>query len=307
MQEKRNKQQIIVFLVLLAGLVAALTFKPGGSGFDIPADYYREFNLREVDRIVMRSPEKEVSLRVDRSRWLVNDDFPADRGLVEVLFATLQQAEPKRPVASSIRDSLARTLREKGVQVTLFTNNDQVGAFFAGGNAAKTQAYFLKEGDDQPHLMVIPGYRVYVSGIFELPAIQWREKLIFDFNWTTFRKLETTFRNPAGNFTVEMARNHAVISGVAEPDTARLNTFLDELSLLRAEEYLERNSLLDSIAKSRALAEYRIADIGGRIYSLKVFEFGEDFVGLTHQGQFAVLPRNDLVTLLRPKEFFVKR
>ncbi|HLT74411.1 MAG TPA: hypothetical protein VKZ68_04980, partial [Ohtaekwangia sp.] len=129
----------------------------------------------------------------------------------------------------------------------------------------------------------------------------------FDFNWTNFRKLETTFRNPAGNFTVEMARNQAVIAGVAEADTARLNTFLDDLSLLRASEYLESNPELENLRQSQPLAEYSITDIGNRIYSLRVFEYGQDFVGVTHTGMFAVLPRQQLVPLLRPKEFFIKR
>ncbi len=307
MQETRNKRQIIILLVLLACIVLALTFSPGRSSFDVPPDYYREFNLREVDRVEMKSAGKDVSLNFNNSRWQVNNEFSADRGLVEVLFATLQQAEPKRRVASSMRDSLTRVLREKGVLVSLFNGENKAGAFFAGGNAAKTQAYFLKEGDDQPHLMAIPGYRVYVSGIFELPAIQWREKLIFDLNWTNFRKLETNFRNPAGNFTVEMARNQAVIPGVAEPDTARLNTFLDDLSLLRADEYLERTRTLDSMSQSQPLAEYQISDIGGRVYSLRVYDYDDKFLGLTHAGQFAVLPREHLIPLLRPKEFFIKR
>lgn len=307
MQESRNKRQIIIFLVLLTGIVAAVALTPGRSRFNVSPDYYRDFNLREVNRIVMKSAGGELTLHYDNNRWRINEEFAADRGLVEVLFATLQQAEPKRPVATSMRDSVAGWLKDKGVHVFLFNNESQVGGFFAGGNAAKTQAYFLREGDDQPHLMVIPGYRVYVSGIFELPAIQWHEKLIFDFNWTNFRKLETTFRNPAGNFTVEMARNQAVIAGVAEADTARLNTFLDDLSLLRASEYLESNPELENLRQSQSLAEYSITDIGNRIYSLRVFEYGQDFVGVTHTGMFAVLPRQQLVPLLRPKEFFIKR
>lgn len=307
MQDTRNKRQIVFLLILLVCIVLALSLKPGRSRFDVPADYYRGFDLREIDRVVMKSDSKQVSLSFINNRWQVNNEFAADRGLVEVLFATLQQAEPKRRVASSMRDSLTKALQENGVLVSLFKDDDKAGAFFAGGNAARTQAYFLKEGDDQPHLMAIPGYRVYVSGIFELPALQWHEKLIFDLNWTNFRKLETSFRNPAGNFNVEMRRNQAVIPGITEPDTARLNTFLDDLSLLRAVEYLESTSQLDSLSKTQPLAEFKISDIGGRAYSLRVYQHADGFVGVTHAGLFAVLPKDHLISLLRPKEFFVKR
>ncbi len=41
--------------------------------------------------------------------------------------------------------------------------------------------------------MNIPGYRVYVSGIFELDESGWREKRVFAFNWQNFQKLDAHF------------------------------------------------------------------------------------------------------------------
>ena len=87
--------------------------------------------------------------------------------MIEVLFATLQQAEPKRPVSPSIRDSVRQDLRQRGVRVSLFSSGVKEVGFYAGGNMKKTQAFFSHEQKDEtPYVITIPGYRVYVSGIF---------------------------------------------------------------------------------------------------------------------------------------------
>ena len=48
-----------------------------------------------------------VTLKYNGSRWKVNDEFNADPIMIDVLFATLQQAEPRRPLAASLKDSVA--------------------------------------------------------------------------------------------------------------------------------------------------------------------------------------------------------
>lgn len=307
MYERRNKRLLIVFVSLVIAIVVAFAFVRQDSGFAVQKDLYRHADLRAIDEVVMESPSGKVNLHYKSNRWQVNGAFPADRNLVEVLFATLQQAEAKRPVARSMEDSIAQHLVNNGVKVSLLNDGQPELEFFAGGNSSKTLAYFLSEEAATPHVVVIPGYRVYVSGIFELAPIQWREKLIFDLNWTNFRKLETAFRNPKGDFTVEMSRNTAALQGVAEPDTARLNTFLDDLSLLTVDQYLEPSANLDSLAKTEPHASYTITDIGGRTYKLRVYTLDNQFVGVIGDDIYAILAEERIVPLLRPKEFFLKR
>ncbi len=298
---------MIVFAALIVAIVVTFAFTRQDTGFAVQKDLYRHANLREVDQVVMKSPSGEVDLKFVENRWRVNGSFPADRNLIEVLFATLQQVEVKRPVARSMNDSIATHLRDNGVLVSLRDDDQPELEFFAGGNPARTLAYFVEKNGSTPHVVVIPGYRVYVSGIFELPAIQWREKLIFDINWTNFRDLAAEFRNPQGNFVVELNKNTAVIKGVAEPDTARLNTFLDDLSLLTVDQYVETTSSLDSLAGTEPHASYAITDIGGRTYRLRVYTLDNQFIGVIGDDVFAILARERIVPLLRPKEFFLKR
>jgi hypothetical protein len=304
-QETRNKFLLISLVVLSAALGLTLFLKSSRRTGTVDPDTYRHADLKKIDRVLMESPKGKVVLEYNNNSWRVNNDVPADRNLVEVLFATLKQAEPKRPVASSMQDSLKNVLTSRGVKVSLFSGDVLEESFYAGGNTEKTVAYFMKP-QQEANVVTIPGYRVYVSGIFELAAANWREKLVFDFNWRNFKNLQATFLNEKGNFEVTVNKNMAAITGINEPDTARLNTFLDQLSLLTVEQYLDDQALQDSLEKIDPIAKFTIEDIARRTYDLKVFNRGKQFFALV-KGNVAILDERRIIPLLKPKEFFVKR
>jgi hypothetical protein len=306
-QRKQNKRLVISLLVLISALAIILFLKTQNESSVVDKNLYRKADLKKVDKIVMESAKGKVSLEYQANQWKVNNEFDADRNLVEVLFATLQQAEPKRPLALSMQDSVITALQKNGVKVSLYTENNLEESFYAGGNSAKTEAYFHNPESKVSHVVTIPGYRVYVSGIFELAAPNWREKLIFDFNWRNFKKLNASFINPKGNFEVLVEKNVAVLKSVAEPDTAKLNTFLDQLSLLTVDEYLEQPEIQDSLLKTQPVATFLLEDIAKRTYELKIYTEGKQFFGVVQGNNLAVIDQRKVIPLLRPKEFFEKR
>jgi hypothetical protein len=119
-------------------------------------------------------------LKFNGAKWRVNDQL-SDVDMVDVLFATLQQAEPKRPFSGGEQDSVNETLTKQGVIVRLFEGEILQKEFIAGGNAAKTQAYFKNVETDEWYVMSIPGYRVYPCSVtnlgsaypFRLSNVKW--------------------------------------------------------------------------------------------------------------------------------------
>src|SRR5690606_24902587 len=219
----------------------------------------------------LESPGGKIKLSYTGSRWMVNGEYPADRDMIRVLFATLQKAEPKRPVATSLQDSISDYLGKSGVKISLLMKSEGVENFIVGGNERKTETYFKKVTEDVPYVMTIPGYRVYVGGIFELDENGWRDKYVFNFNWRNFSKLEVQFRKPGDNFTVTMDEGGVHMKELALPDTAKLNTFMDQISLLTVTEYLASTPQLDSLATTDPLIQFMITDIGGKQYELSMF------------------------------------
>ena len=310
MQERRNKQQLILLFVLLSATVSVYWFNQNEKDGDVDKNIFKDFDLSSIDEISLESGTGKVILKYNGSRWRVNEQFAADPSMIDVLFATLQQAEPKRPLAESLKDSVAESLQQSGVKVSLATTGTVQKSFFAGGNDSKTQAFFLEEGGTQPYIMTIPGYRVYVSGIFELEESGWRDKIVFGFNWRNFQALEMTFPDrPSDNFTVAMKNNYFSVQGLAQVDTTKLNDFLDDGSLLGVDEYIPSTATLDSLAANKPAVSILVTDIGRKEYRLQLYPpkgQSRQFYGLINQQQWALFQQNKVAGIIRARNFFGK-
>lgn len=305
MQKKKN----IFLAVSLAVLVLAcfgVYYLQGIDGSDVDKDRFRPEDLTAIDHVVLTGPSGKVDLVVRGARWRVNDQTTADANLIDVLFATLQQAEARRPVAVRMREAVSRHLDSAGTRVELFSGDDRVMSFLAGGNATHTEAYFREPDSDTPYVMVIPGYRVYVSGIFELPASGWRDRLVFSLNWMNFNELDAAFPgDPAAGFSVVREGNVAVIPSMAEADTTRLNDFMDAVSLLTANEFVDADP--DSIRSLKGLMKVMVKDVAGRDYQLELYSRdgnGTPVYGIVDSTTVGVFDWQRVEPILRKKSWF---
>jgi hypothetical protein len=306
MQEQKNKRLAVALVVLTGITVAAYWLSSVEKTERVNKDIFRVADLQAADRVELESAGGKVALTFNGSRWKVNDRYDADRNMIEVLLATLREAEPKRPVAASLQDSLRSELAKSGIRVSVYSAQAPLKRFIAGGNALKTQAYFMDETTRQVYLMTIPGYRVYVTGILELTENQWRDKYAFGFNWRNFASLEAEFpERPAENFRVSMQGNFFTIDGMPRTDTAKLNTFLDHVSLLTVNEYLEPGRFTDSLTQATPLMIIKVLDIAKKEYFLEIFrERTSQVPGLLQKKQGVIFNRLKIQPILRPKSFF---
>jgi hypothetical protein len=307
MQEKRNIRLIISLFLLTAATVGVLWMN-GRSDVSLDKNIFKLEDSKNIDRIVLESANEKINLKFNGTRWIVNEKYEADRNLVDVLFATIQQAEPKRPVSSLLRDSLSNALERNGVKVSFFGADKQALTFFAGGNPKKTQAYFRKQGDDTPYVMIIPGYRVYTSGIFELGANGWREKRIFNFNWRNFKSLTATFsQTPTQSFKVTFIDRYFGIEGINQIDTTKLNNYLDAVSLLAADAFIENP---DSLSQLEPQVTIEVMDVADRRYALSVFPrqvARPSVVGKIEEEQLVTFYPQKITEILRTRDYFIKR
>lgn len=309
MQERKNVRLFISLLLLLAITTAAYVLSRRDQESIIDKTIFRVGDLKSVDEVVLTSAKGVVKLKYAGGQWSVNDTYNADRNLVDVLFATLQQAEPKRPVASSLRDSLADVLAKEGINVSLHADGKMVKSFFAGGNAQKSQAYF-KNDENVPYIMVIPGYRVYTSGIFELDANGWRDKRVFNFNWRNFKNLSASFPGEKNqDFTVALIDQYFKIEGMLQTDTARLNNYLDAISYLTANQFVAAGyaTKYDSTAKTLPAFIIEIKDIADRSYKLTIFHpiKNDPYVlGKIGAGDLALFDRQHIASLAKRRTYF---
>lgn len=310
MQQRRNKSRLILLTVLTTLALIVFWWIQPENRLDVRADLFQVEDLSSINRVTLQSDEANISLNYDGAQWRLNDSLAVDRDMISVLFATLQQARPKRAVAQSSRDSVFSELKTSGVTVSLYEGEALREQFLAGGNRAKTQAYFAEPATGEVYVMTIPGYRVYVSGILELDANGWRDKFVFNFNWRNFKRLEMRWPDePSENFAVSMQKDFFGIEGMAAADTSKLNTFLDNISLLTVDAYLSEPELTDSLQSLQPQLDIRVSDIANRNYRLRIFDPGDSgpVFALVQEGQAAVFDRRKIMQISRPKSFFRKK
>jgi hypothetical protein len=309
MQETRNKRQLILLVVLVVATLLAFWWVQPENRVKIDQDIFQVPDLRSVSKVELMTDTSSVILQFNGARWEVNGSG-ADGNMINVLFATLQQARPRRMVARATRDSMYTQLERSGVHVMLYSADNLQKTFFAGGNTARTQAFFADPASKEVYVMSIPGYRVYVSGIFELPESGWWDKLVFGFNWANFKSLKAGFpRRPEDSFAVSRSRQQFGLDGLVETDTAKLNTFLDDVSLLTVDRYVPEPKLKDSLSHVPPSVTLLVTDIGNRSYKLDLFgvESPRRVFGIIGDARVAVFAPRKIRRLVRPKSYFKKK
>lgn len=307
MQKKKNILLSISFAFLVVACFAVYYLNRSGRGA-VDTSIFRIEDYNAIDRVVMTGPRGRVELSTSGGRWRVNDEFVADRNLIDVLFATLQQAEPKRPVAVRLRDSISHQMEVRGTKIELLEGDQLAKVFRAGGNNARTEAYFMEPGSDTPYIMTIPGYRVYVSGIFELSPPAWRDRYVFGLNWMNFAELQASFPGePESGFSVRRENSAALIVGMPETDTTRLNDFMDAVSFMTAQEFTE--SVPDSIREGEPIMRIIVKDLANREYSLQLYgrnRNGGPYQGIVDGTLHALFDPRQIESILRKKSHFAK-
>lgn len=264
-----------------------------------------------VDRVLMESSAGRIELSYQSGYWRVNDTLTADRNLIDVLFATVEQAVPKRTVASRIKDSVIDSLEENGIRVSFYVGQEIQKRFIVWGDATAGLTYFSEQNNIQPYVMVIPGYRVQVSGIFEQKPNTWRDKRIFNFNWRNFKSLKAEFpRDPKQDFEVAMTGRFFSLVNEPKIDTTALNNFLDAVSLINADQFYEvgESSMTDSLIKTTPIMIIEVKDVADKTYSLKVFEIsqGQRNAIAQWENDYVLFDRRNILQLYKKKKDFIK-
>lgn len=303
--EKRNRYLLISLLVLSIATLGYYWYAQRDRSV-VNNALFQVDRLDEVDQVVLTRGSDEVVLKFDGTRWLVNNEL-ADRNLIDVLFATLQQAQPLRPLAQAQQDSIKQKLQAEAVQVHVLAGEEVLKTFVAGGNTRKTQAYFFQPNEDV-YLMTIPGYRVYVSGIFELDKNGWKDKHAFQINWRNFQSLSASFpQSPADDFKVSFKDGFFGVEELPATDTTRLNDYLDAVSFLTVDSYISNKAILDSLGSASPALTISLRDVANRSFVLSLYPDPRDpsnITGIIDSTQLAWFDRRALDGILKTRSHF---
>ncbi|HEU5292677.1 MAG TPA: DUF4340 domain-containing protein [Cyclobacteriaceae bacterium] len=309
MQRKRNIQ-LLFTLGFLTIATVLLWFFLNRKEEPVDKTIFKVTDLNQVDKIVLTKNQQTIELKFEGARWKVNGQL-ADRSMIDVLFATLQEAEPKRQVVESMEDSIGTLLKNNGVRVSLYRTDNLQKEFLAGGNNNKTQAYFKNVDEEESYVMVIPGYRVYTSGIFELEENGWKDKYVFNFNGKNFQALKSVFPgNQKNDFEIGMGKAYFEIKGITSIDTAKLNDYLDAVSFLTVDQFVNKHEErgYDSLVSAKPVVELEVSEVSGKTYTLALYDYSSktSILGIIQGSQPAYFDKKKVAAILKRRDWFIK-
>ncbi len=311
MQRRKNIRLIISLVALVICTLLIFVFSSEQTNSSINKALFRLENLEKIDHIQLESSKGKTDLKFNGTKWMVDGQHEADRQIITVLFATLKQTIAKRKVATALQDSIRKQINKNGIKVSCFEGDRLSKEFWAGGHEQRTETYF-QLSDGVPYVVTIPGYRIFVASILELPSNDWRDKRVFNFNWQNFKSLKSVLPSDTEqNFKVSFKDKFFGIDGITSVDTTKLNNYLDAISLLRAEKILtvDQAKEYDSLTSQTSFVKIIVQDIANRTYELKLFPMqkGNNFcIGKMNGTEVIEIKLSAAREILRKKEFFIQ-
>lgn len=241
--------------------------------------------------IVIQSEGQEFSIQRKSKGWRINDEYKADPQLIYLTQRILNAVQTQRPVSQSNIQLIRDELKKGGKLVTVSLLTGEERKFYAGGNAAKTTAYFGNEDLSKIYTVSIPGYKSYLSGIFELSLNQWRDRVLFASSWRTIQELTIDYAAPElTNLNIFFEDQFLAVQGVSSMDTATLINYLQPLEFFQLNDYLDAGAFprYDSLMLVNPMAQITLKDINKENNrELKVYPKieGERFYLLTNQAE----------------------
>lgn len=309
-QRKKNITLLVSFVSMT--IVSLLLFVASlETTEEIEPSRFHLTDPKSINKIVFTRNSSPIELEYSSNRWTVNDSLAADRGLVDVLFATMARAVPKRAAASRVRDSVLQEAKLRGVRVDFYSGSEVDKTLWVWGDEDQNVTYFIDNKEDMPYVMTIPGYRVFVGGIFVQNVGTWRDKRIFNFNWRNFVSLEANFpHDPTQNFKASLVDRFFSIEGLTRVDTTALNNYLDAASLIEGDEfYTPGNSTkFDSLLATNSILNLSVTEASGRVHTLRLFAIRSgELRALAQWGNdYVWFDRRNILQLYKKRKDFIK-
>jgi len=264
MPQRQKNLRLFGFLIVLiiTSLVISLIDDNRKSSLEA-VDRFQLRDTASIDKISFRSPELDNTLQRTDSGWIVNQKHRADENILRVLFSVMKQVEISRAVARSQREPLLESLQQEGIVVTFYNGEQVAERFTAGGNKTNTQSYFVDPNNDI-YIVNLPGYDSYVSGIFEIPEIDWRNRLLLSTTLQSFIGLEMEyFTSAKSGFEILSSGNNIELAGAAKADTAKVFDYAEQFMYFQVDQYYKKgaNPVFDSLMNTEPFARLVVRDI----------------------------------------------
>lgn len=256
--KKRNL--IIIAAVVVVGIVALVVALNGRRTSTFKQDY----NIEDIDAVtriyLADKQDNEVLLtRVGDSSWIVDNQYPADQYMVNMLLETLHSMRiydkvNRNAIPNVIKDISAHAVKAEVychayriniLGLHMLPHEKKLVTYYVGRETQNMMAsYMYREGDKVPYVIHIPGFRGFLTPRFVADPLKWRSHTIVDLNVNAIREIDLQIPSmPSESFAV--VNNGAgfdlvpTVTGQPVPtfDTSRVAQMLSSFTWLNFDEF----------------------------------------------------------------------
>lgn len=279
---------IVILVIVLLAVIVLITSK----GYSTLEDSDASFSVPDTATItriyIADKNDNEVLLSRTENGWKLDNKFPANSRVVNVLLGTLKRLKVKAPVSKAKHDNVVRRMAAVSTKVEvyqmvyrinlfdkikLFQYEKLTKVFYVGGATQNSLGtYMLMEDADRPYVVFLPSHRGYLSTRFSPMPDDWKSHVVFNYKLADIKSVQLGFgREPENDFRVDVIDGKGnyqltkLSSGetLARYDTLKLLNFLTSFRDLRYETRLNNIMPLvkiDSILHSPTLYELILVD-----------------------------------------------
>lgn len=205
--KKRNF--IIIAVVVALGIVTAIVFGNKSKNRTFEQNYHIE-DVNAITKIFM-SDKLDNSVLLTRAdddtTWVVNEKYPASQGKMDLLLETLNQMRIRQKVNRNAVRNIVKNLSVSSTKVEvyqyvpfinwfggklqLFKREKLVATYYVGHETQDNMGtYVFRDGDDEPCIIHIPGFRGFLGPRFEPVPDLWRSHKIVDLPVTDIQSVK---------------------------------------------------------------------------------------------------------------------
>ncbi|MBO7542166.1 MAG: DUF4340 domain-containing protein [Bacteroidales bacterium] len=347
--KKRNT--IIIVVVLLLGICAFFIVRHGARKSTSDEIFHIE-DVNAITKIYMADKlDNQVLLeRTSDTTWTVDGKYPASEGMMDMLLETLNQMRIRQRVNRAAKKNIVDNIAVSNTKVEvyqivpfinwfggklqLFKSEKLVATYYIGHETQDNMgSYVFREGDDEPYIVHIPGFRGYLGPRFEPVPELWRSHRIVNLPVTEIQSVKVDIPNqPEESF--ELVRNGEAFDFLCQGqkmpvfDTMRVGQLLSSFVNLNFDQFagvVPKVELDTTFARQPGFI-LTITDIKGNVRSLSTYiKFTDPDALVSAQGDrnmadffdvnrlYAILDTKDTVliqyfvfdNILQPASFFL--
>ena len=293
-----KKKNIILIAVVAAVAVAALVIALRGSRKATFAQDYHVEDVTSITRIFIADKQENHVLltRTGDSTWIVDNQYAASQPMVDLLLETLhtmriRQQVNRNAIPTVVKDLSARAVKVDvyqrrplinwfGGKIRLFPREKLTTTYYVGRETQDMMAsYMFREGDKQPFIIHIPGFRGFLTPRFVAEPLKWHSHTIVDLDVHQIERVELQIPDsPDENFVVQREgdgfylelANHRRADGF---DTARVAQMLSSFTWLNFDEFasIVPNTFADSCVTGTPRTVLSITDTAGHTRVMRTY------------------------------------